>query len=108
MADDVADDDAGGAVVEGQDVVPVTTHRGAVGGGHVADGQLQAGHGRHGGRQQRPLEALGDLVLLLVGPGVADGQCGPVGDLDGQVEVVVVQVPIALGSEDEHAEHLPP
>ena len=109
MADDVADDDADGRRRRTRSRRtsrrPPTRRRWRPGSAPRCSRPRDGGDRR---RQQRPLQALGDLVLLLERPRVAERQRGAVRDLDGEVEVVVVEQPVALGRQDEHAERRAP
>lgn len=80
MTDDVPHGEGGGAVHQGERVVPVAAHVGGIRRGQVADGHAAAGCVREL-RQQMALHGLGDLALTLVEAGVLQGHAGASGDV---------------------------
>ena len=64
---------AAASAVRGHQVVEVAADLHAPGGGQIAGGRLEAGQRRQRGRQQRRLQAVGQLVLGVVQQGPVQG-----------------------------------
>src|SRR5690606_33024041 len=93
-----------GTVADGEQVVEVAADLVALTGRAVDDLDLDAVDQGQLGRQQAALERLADGGALRVQAGVVQGQCGPAGEVLGELQDLLAEVLVGRLAQREHAD----
>ena len=104
MAGHIPDGQAEPPIAELDHVIPVAAHRPLLCGGDVPRRHAEAGQSRQSGRQQAPLQRLGDLPLYGE-PGPLDRKRHPVGHQLQQLDVGIREVTLGQAPDVEDAGH---